>query len=260
MHDPTGASPFAEAPLRRSRGSRGTVSFDLDETLIASPFPAVLREAAAVIAPDRADAVRADVVARHRALLADGDVTAYDWAAILHRVAADRGGRMVADLDALVAARSRDAARLLDPELPGLLADLRDDGWRVVVVTNGYRRFQVPPVEALGLAAMLDAMVTADDVGAAKPDPRIFAAAYGRRPGPRVHIGDSRDQDVVGAHRAGALSILVGAATAGSATGSTSGSTTAGDVVRPTATAPDVRAAIGLIDDVVTRSSAAPPA
>lgn len=188
------------------------VSLDLDGTLIASPFPAVLREVAARTAPDRGDEFRAEVAGRHHLLLADGDVAAYDWAAIIADVTRRFGDTADVDVDLVTTDLAPTATRLLEPETPELLAGLRARGVRLVVITNGYRSFQLPAIRAVGLDTLVDDVVTADDVGAAKPEPAIFAAAYAGHAGPRVHIGDRYDHDVVGAHRSGAASILIGSA------------------------------------------------
>lgn len=195
------------------------VSFDLDGTLIAGPFGAVIGEAADLISagaaegggPDVAAAeVRSAVLELHRTRLDRGEVNAYDWADIVGRVSARFGVSTGIDLDAMVARRAPGGTRLLDPAALSLLDSLRDRGLRVVILTNGYRRYQLPAIRAVGLDAVVDDVVTADDVGAAKPDPAIFARAYGASTGPRVHVGDRVDHDIVGAHRAGAAGILIG--------------------------------------------------
>ncbi len=58
----------------------------------------------------------------------------------------------------------------------------------------------------VGLDALLDGVVTSAEVGAAKPDPRIFEAALelaGVSAGEALHVGDSLEEDVAGAHAAG---------------------------------------------------------
>lgn len=187
------------------------VSFDLDGTLIAGPFGAVIGEAAEQIATNDVDAaeVRAAILEMHRVRLDGGDVAAYDWADIVKHVARGFGVSTVVDLAAMVARRAPTDTRLLDPDALALLGSLRDRGRHVVIVTNGYRRYQWPAIRAVGLDAVVNDVVTADDVGAAKPDPSIFARAYGAATGPFVHIGDRVDHDVVGAHRAGATGILL---------------------------------------------------
>ena len=60
-------------------------------------------------------------------------------------------------------------------------------------------------LEALGLARFFAAVVTSAEAGAAKPDPRIFAAALerlGAAPDRTIHVGDGRS-DALGAAAAG---------------------------------------------------------
>ena len=60
-------------------------------------------------------------------------------------------------------------------------------------------------LEELGVARFFDAVVTSAEVGAAKPDPRIFEVALSRlgvEPARALHVGDD-DRDREGAHAAG---------------------------------------------------------
>lgn len=87
------------------------------------------------------------------------------------------------------------------PEVPGVLAALREQGVRLGVVSNWDDR--LPKVlEELGLARFLDAMSWSAKVGAEKPDRRIFLHALedlGAKPGEALHVGDGRLEDVEGA-------------------------------------------------------------
>src|SRR3954452_13485100 len=91
------------------------------------------------------------------------------------------------------------------PDAPPVLAQLRERGVRLVVVSNW--DCSLPDVlEDIGLAALVDAVVASAVVGAAKPDPRIFEAALaaaGCEPTQALHVGDSFDADIEGARRAG---------------------------------------------------------
>jgi putative hydrolase of the HAD superfamily len=97
------------------------------------------------------------------------------------------------------------------PEVPGVLAALRDAGARLVVVSN----WDVSLHDALadtGLAPLVDGAVSSAEVGARKPDPAIFAVALGLAGVPAseaIHVGDSPEADVAGARAAGIEPILV---------------------------------------------------
>jgi putative hydrolase of the HAD superfamily len=91
------------------------------------------------------------------------------------------------------------------------VAAARARGRRVVVVSNwDVSLGQV--LERLGLAPLLDGVVTSAQVGVRKPSPEIFAAALrlvGASPAAAVHVGDSLEEDVAGARAAGIEAILI---------------------------------------------------
>lgn len=98
----------------------------------------------------------------------------------------------------------------------------RAAGARVVVVSN-WDVSLVEVLERLGLAPLLDGVVTSAAVGAAKPAPEIFRHALalaGVEPGDAIHVGDSVEEDVRGAAACGIRPLLLrrdGAATAADA-------------------------------------------
>ena len=64
----------------------------------------------------------------------------------------------------------------------------------------------------VGLESCLDFVVTAEDVGADKPDPPIFLAALGRagvNASQAVYVGDQYETDIVGARGVGIKPILI---------------------------------------------------
>ena len=131
-------------------------------------------------------------------------------------------------------ADAQDAASDLDAVTDALLASLRfrpyDDvrpalsdwragGLRLVVVSNWDVSLH-DVLERVGLAPLLDGVVTSAEAGARKPAPAIFERALrlaGVRPGDAVHAGDSTDEDVAGAQAAGIEPVLVRRADAGAA-------------------------------------------
>ena len=77
---------------------------------------------------------------------------------------------------------------------------------RIGVVTNNTHAEQREKLATFGLAPHVEVLVTSEQVGVAKPDSRIFAAALARldcAPGDAVMIGDSLVNDVQGALAAG---------------------------------------------------------
>jgi phosphoglycolate phosphatase len=82
---------------------------------------------------------------------------------------------------------------------------------KLACVTNKASAFTTPLLENTGLAPLLDAVVTSDQVGARKPDPAPFLHACKRlqlTPAEAVVIGDSAN-DAEGARAAGCKVLLV---------------------------------------------------
>lgn len=74
----------------------------------------------------------------------------------------------------------------------------------VVVLTNGITVIQQGRMARSPIRQWITRMVISQQVGAAKPDPRIFEIALdGVSPGDALMIGDSAQSDVLGANRAG---------------------------------------------------------
>jgi len=195
----------ANRPERTDR----VVSFDLDDTLIRGPFSHVLIEVAESVAQSPAEVagLRTELQQRHLQLLDADDLGAYDW----HQIVADTFGGRAGEFDLLERLEHHAAANLtqvLHDDTPSLLEELHDSGWRVVLVTNGWRRYQEPVLRHVGLLDVLDEVITSDDVGIAKPAGQIFARARAGA-SDHVHVGDRIDHDIVGGHRAGARTALL---------------------------------------------------
>jgi putative hydrolase of the HAD superfamily len=140
------------------------------------------------------------------------------------------------DADSLAGLRARCAgalrATLPDPDLPladvteALLASLhfttyddaapalerlRDAGIRRVVVSNWDVSLH-DVLDRVGLAPLLDGVVTSAEVGAGKPDPRLFARGLelaGAAAADALHVGDTIAYDVEGARAAGIAAMLI---------------------------------------------------
>ena len=97
------------------------------------------------------------------------------------------------------------------PDVPDALRALRAAGHRIVVVSN----WDVSLHEALrsaGLSELVDGAIASAEVGAEKPDPRIFAAAAALADVSTegaLHAGDTLEYDVAGAQAAGWRAVLV---------------------------------------------------
>ncbi len=109
--------------------------------------------------------------------------------------------------------------RVFDDVIP-CLDVLESRGLRCAIVSNWDRRLPLL-LERLGLRRRFECVVTSAEVGRRKPHPRIFEHALerlGLSPDRVLHVGDSHDEDVVGARQAGITALLIdrqGSATPG---------------------------------------------
>lgn len=97
----------------------------------------------------------------------------------------------------------------LYPDAEPCLAQLRQDGWHVVVGGNQPESFQRLVKE---LELPVDLVTSSGELGVAKPDQAFYeavAAKAGVRTTQCVHVGDRVDNDVVGAARAGMTPVHV---------------------------------------------------
>jgi putative hydrolase of the HAD superfamily len=82
-----------------------------------------------------------------------------------------------------------------------LLQALRP-GYKLGIVTNNRRAEQQEKLRHLGLGELVDELITSEEVGVLKPDPRIYQVALARlgaSPAQTVMVGDNWQTDVVGA-------------------------------------------------------------
>ncbi|GGF14810.1 HAD family hydrolase [Hymenobacter cavernae] len=74
--------------------------------------------------------------------------------------------------------------------------------YRIGIVTNNRTAEQEDKLRYLGMTHLIDALITSEDVGVTKPDPRIFQVAMqhlGAAPAETVMVGDNWTADVLGA-------------------------------------------------------------
>jgi HAD superfamily hydrolase (TIGR01549 family) len=92
--------------------------------------------------------------------------------------------------------------------VPGALALLQAlrPHYRIGIITNNRTAEQADKLRFLGMTELVDALITSEDVGVPKPDPRIFRAALqqlGAQPEETVLVGDNWVADVLGARAVG---------------------------------------------------------
>ena len=75
-----------------------------------------------------------------------------------------------------------DAYMTLDayPEVPLVLRQLRDGGAKLAILSNGSPEMLEAAVTSSGIADLLDATLSVEDVGVFKPDPRVYQLAVDR--------------------------------------------------------------------------------
>lgn len=101
--------------------------------------------------------------------------------------------------------------RLFDDARDALMG-AQDSGLAVGILTNGQVEDQQRKVEAVGLVDMDVPLIASSQLPAAKPDPRAFVTAceiLGVAPHRCFMVGDSIENDIHGARRAGLSPILL---------------------------------------------------
>ncbi len=135
------------------------------------------------------------------------------WRELVRRVVAEVGevDAFQPFFDALYDHYSRGGAWQLYPEVKAVLAELREAGLRIAVVSNFDSRLE-NILTALEVDRYLSALVYSSRAGSAKPDARIFELALdelGCAPGETLFVGDSMKADYHGALNAGLVPVLV---------------------------------------------------
>ncbi len=92
------------------------------------------------------------------------------------------------------------------------LHELRRQGYKLAMITNGDHDIQAAKVENLGYAPYFDEIIISGDFDWDKPDPEIFketAKRLGVQPDEMVYVGDHPLNDVDGARNAGCIPVWV---------------------------------------------------
>lgn len=111
----------------------------------------------------------------------------------------------------LFGAFAQPGAWRLFPDALEALRRARASGLHTGIIANWDYRLR-PLLAELGIAPMLDSMTISCEVGAEKPDPRIFQRALACaciEPCEAMHVGDSESEDVRGAEAVGMGGALV---------------------------------------------------
>lgn len=93
-----------------------------------------------------------------------------------------------------------------------LLEALRQKGYRLACVSNGFARNTRTDLERVGLLHFFEVLVCSSDVGWRKPHPAVIEAALAALsvgPSEAIVVGNDRLEDVLAAKRAGVRAVLV---------------------------------------------------
>lgn len=92
-----------------------------------------------------------------------------------------------------------------------ILAFLRENNYKIAVLSNGSFLERMRKLEKLKLLEKIDLLVSSDLIGKDKPNPQPFIAILkmlGITHNEAIYVGDSFDEDVLGAKGVGILPIL----------------------------------------------------
>ena len=123
---------------------------------------------------------------------------------------AERARKLVLPLDKAYLRHLADTGLTL-PYARETLKELRDKGFRIGILSNGFTDVQYDKLRTSGLAPLIDCVVLSDEIGANKPNRTLFDYALrkaGTKAADSVLVGDNPDTDIAGALGAGWRAIL----------------------------------------------------
>ncbi len=141
-----------------------------------------------------------------------GRVRSEMWRAALHELGID--DIALAERCAVEYNRFRGEALRLWPGVLDLLAELRRDGLRLGLLTNGFAETHRDKIARLELSDAFDELFIADELGMVKPDPKLFRFAckrLGVEPAAAAMVGDRYDRDIAGAAEVGLYTVWLNA-------------------------------------------------
>ena len=186
------------------------ITFDLDGTIMQNPFVShVFPEIQRIIHEkkrDSVDCVEAFVL-EHQTLLSQGKfVEAYDWEQIVNSYTNSINLNLPINVEEIVKKYCMPTSiYLLEEGIIEVLQELKRRGYSLAVITNGYLKYQLPVLDALGLTACFDKIITPDTAGYAKPDTRVFKELQAVV----AHIGDRIDHDIIPANKTGVRTVWI---------------------------------------------------
>jgi putative hydrolase of the HAD superfamily len=186
------------------------ILIDLDNTLIVNPFETgVFPYLANMLEKEKSgidyiEMFQLEAIRRRRnQRLLDS----YDWDSIVQTVASALNLNVDVDVSEIVERFCEPDFISLVPNAIEILQFLRRDSHKVVLVSNGFMKYQLPVIKALQLDSSFDKLLTSDKIGLIKPQPEFFKLAVssvgGHNNDRSMIIGDSLLHDIWGGAMAG---------------------------------------------------------
>jgi putative hydrolase of the HAD superfamily len=99
-----------------------------------------------------------------------------------------------------------------DPDVVPTLKALSEKSYKLGIVSNGRAVKQWEKIIRMGVQSYFQTVVISEDVGCEKPDPKIYSVALAKLhvpPQNAMYVGDDPASDILGANRAGLISIEI---------------------------------------------------
>jgi HAD superfamily hydrolase (TIGR01509 family) len=201
----------------KNRDMRTAVLFDLDDTIFDHQYSrrrALARMMEVYEAASQSDLLTLEAL--HEKHLQTTHLLVLDGRLTLADARRERMSLLFSDLGVGLSAKAADEADAFYRDtydacvraVPGSIRLIRElkQTMRIGIVTNGLVAQQVHKIRLCGVEGLIDCLIVSEEVGARKPDKRIFEMALERlrtKAGQAIVIGDSWNLDVRGARNAG---------------------------------------------------------
>ncbi len=94
----------------------------------------------------------------------------------------------------------------LEPFAHETIRYLKQKGYRIHILSDGFFEVQIMKIKMAKIASFVSHLISAEEVGVLKPDPRIFEYAIEKANTTKdksIFVGNDYENDVLGAHNAG---------------------------------------------------------
>lgn len=99
----------------------------------------------------------------------------------------------------------------LFPSTKEVLNQLKNDDYRLHIITNGFKEVQFIKMKNSGIFHFFDDILCSEEIGKSKPHPLVFQGALSRtkaKANQSIMIGDDIKTDIIGAENAGIRGVL----------------------------------------------------